>query len=264
MAGGLMRGIEFSLAFVLASAPALAGPWLPSAGDGQLITSTIATYSDDGFESIPNPAGLPRFTLCTHFEVGASDDITFVADGALQRFSPDDLNFGTSGYRLDKAMVGLRVPVARWDRTVLSFEGLFGTDAVYDNNPHEIFASTRGAAEARLMLGQSFKLLGLESFGAVEAGGRWRSGPPADEAVFDVTLGMAPTQRSLLLLQSFSTLSVDGADAPYSRYFLSKAQASAAYRLYGGVWLQAGGFASVAHSHTGAERGALVSFWWKF
>ena len=249
---------------VVLATPALAGPWLPKAGSGQLITATIATYSDDGFESIPNPAGLPRFTLCTHFEIGATDDVTIIVDAALQRFSPGDLNFGTSGYRLDKAMVGLRVPIARWRSTVLSFEGVFGTDAVYDNTPHSIFASTRGAAEARFMLGQSFTLFGLDSFAALEAGGRWRAGPPADEALLDVTLGVAPTQRSLLVFQSFSTLSIDGAEAPYSRYLLSKAQASAAYRLYGNVWLQAGGFASVAHVHTGAERGALVSFWWKF
>jgi len=258
-----MRG-AVALLFLMLSAPAFAGPWLPKAGDGQLITSTIATYSDDGFESIPNPTDLPRLTLCTHFEIGLTGNVTFVADGALQRFSPGDLNFGTSGYRLDKAMAGLRVPIARWNRTVLSFEGLFGTDAVYDNNPHEIFASTRGAAEARLMLGRSFKLFGLDSFTALEAGGRWRSGPPADEASFDATLGMAPTPRSLLLLQSFSTVSIDDAQSPYRSYLLSKAQASAAYRLYGRTWLQVGGFASVVHSHTGAERGALVSFWWKF
>jgi hypothetical protein len=244
--------------------PASAGPWLEKQGSGQLITTTIVTYSDDGFESIPNPIGLPRFTLCTRFEYGATDDVTIILDAAFQRFSPGDLNFGTSGYRLDKAMVGARVPLVRWRNTVLSLEGTFGTDAVYDNTPRSIFASTRGAAEARLMLGQSFTMFGLDSFTVFEAGGRWRSGPPADEAILDATLGMAPSPRSLLLLQSFSTASIDDARAPYRRYLLSKAQASAAYRLYGGVWLQAGAFGTVAHAHTGAERGGMVSFWWKF
>ena len=261
-----MRAFGFSLAVLAAmfASSASAGPWLEKQGSGQLITTTIATYSDDGFESIPNPLGLPRLTLCTHFEYGATDDITFVLDTALQRFSPGDLNFGTSGYRLDKAMAGARVPLMRWANTVLSFEGLFGTDAVYDNTPRSIFDSTRSAAEARIMLGQNFSMFGLKSFLALEGGGRWRSGPPADEAIFDATLGMAPSPRSLLLLQSFSTASIDDARAPYRRYLLSKAQASAAYRLYGGMWMQAGGFASVAHTHPGAERGGMLSFWWKF
>ncbi len=260
-----MRRIFLPLiALLLLTQPAWASPWLAKAGGGQLITATIATYSDDGFESIPNPGGLPRFTLCTHFEYGVTNGLTLILDTQFQRFSPGDLNFGTSGYRLDKAMAGVRVPLARWSNTIISFDGMFGTDAVYDNAPHSILASTRGAAEARLMLGQNFTLFGLNSFAAFEAGGRWRAGPPADEATFEATLGVAPTQRLLLLLQSFSTVSVDAAEAPYRRYLLSKAQFSAAYRLYGGVWLQAGGFATVAHTHTGAERGGLVSVWWKF
>lgn len=249
---------------VLPASPAWANPWLQEAGSGEVITTTIASYSSDGFESVADPAGLPRFTLCTHIEYGAWDNVTLILDGAMQRFSPGDLNFGTSGYRLDKAMAGVRLPLARWRNTVLSLEGKFGTDAVYDNTPHEIFASTRGAAEARLMLGQGFTLFGLHSFTALEAGGRWRAGPPADEAVFDATLGMAPSKRSLLLLQSFSTVSIGDAREPYQRYLLSKVQASAAYRLYGRTWMQMGGFASVAHSHTGAEHGGMISFWWKF
>ncbi len=249
---------------MLLAQPAWASPWLAETGGGQLITATIATYSTGGFESVPNPGGLPRFTLCTHFEYGVTGAVTAILDAEFQRFAPGDLNFGTSGYRLDKAMAGVRLPLARWRNTILSVEGMFGTDAVYDNTPRSIFASTRGAAEARLMLGQKFSFFGVNSFVALEAGGRWRAGPPADEATFDATLGIAPTKRSLLLLQSFSTVSVDAAQAPYQRYLLSKAQLSAAYRLYGGVWLQAGGFGTVAHTHTGAERGGLVSVWWKF
>jgi hypothetical protein len=256
--------LTLSSAVLLLTQPVRASPWLAEAGGGQLITATIATYSSDGFESVPNPSGLPRFTLCTHFEYGVARDATAIFDAEFQRFSPGDLNFGTSGYRLDKAMTGIRLPLLRRQNTILSVEGMFGTDAVYDNTPRSIFASTRGAAEARLMLGQNLSFFGLNSFATLEVGGRWRAGPPADEATLDATFGIAPTKRSLLLLQSFSTVSVDAAEAPYRRYLLSKAQLSAAYRMYGGVWLQVGGYGTVAHAHTGAERGGLLSIWWKF
>ncbi|MGQ0741593.1 MAG: hypothetical protein ACT4OG_04770 [Alphaproteobacteria bacterium] len=249
---------------LLLADPARAGPWLPERGGGEFLTATVATYSDDAFESVPNPLGLPRFTLGTHLEYGLADRVTLLADAAMHRFAPGDLNFGTSGYRLDKAMLGLRMRLAQGRRAIISIEGLFGTDAVYDNTPREIFASTRGAAELRLMLGDNFKVFGLDSFAAWEAGGRWRAGPPANEVLFDATFGIAPGKRSLLLLQSFFTVSVGEAQLPYRSYVLSKVQASAAYRVYEGAWLQFGGFASLVHEDTGAERGALVSVWWRF
>src|ERR1700675_5007770 len=127
------------VAVLLMALPSRAGPWLPQAGSGQLISATIATHSNDGFESVPDPTGLPRFTLCTHFEYGVTDNLTLILDSDFQRFSPGDLNFGTSGYRLEKAMAGVRVPLARWSNTIISIEGMFGTDAVYDNTPRSIF-----------------------------------------------------------------------------------------------------------------------------
>ena len=139
-----------------------------------------------------------------------------------------------------------------------------GADAVYGNTPYSIFAHMRPAGELHALIGQSFSFFGLDSFASADFGGRWRDGPPADEATLDATAGTSLTPRWLLLAQSFSAASVDAAERPYHRYILSKTQLSTAYRIFGGVWLQGGGFITVAHAHTGSEHGGLVSLWWKF
>lgn len=261
----LVRAALLSLILLAGSAThAWPKPWLPQAGDGEVNLSVIATQSSDSFESVAIPSGVERLSLCLHFEYGVSDNLTLLVDSAFQRFSDGHLSTDPSGLRMDKAMAGARVPLARWGSTIISAEAMAGSDAVYESTPKSIFASTRGAAEARLMLGQSFPLLGGDGFFALEAGGRWRAGPPANEGILDATLGASLTPSWLLLLQSFTTASVDDAQAPYRRYLLSKAQASTAFRLTDGLWLQAGAFGTVAHEDTGEERGGVVSIWWKF
>jgi hypothetical protein len=120
-----------------------------------------------------------------------------------------------------------------------------------------------GRAEARLMFGRGFEVLGRHGFTGLEAGWRWRGGAPADELLLDVAAGIEPWDGGLLMLQSFSIRSIGEARGAYRPYSLSKLQLSFAQRLATQLWVQLGVVSSVAGADRG-EAGLIVALWERF
>jgi hypothetical protein len=150
----------------------------------------------------------------------------------------------------------------RWDNSLLSAEWGGGVMAVHRNGLPPSAISLYGTMEGRLMFGQGFDLSGHHAFSGIEAGWRWRPGPPADEAVIDAILGYAPWDSGLVMLQSFSILGTGRATAGYRRYSLSKLQLSLAQSVTDHLSLQAGVLYQIAGREAGTT-GLVVALWWR-
>ena len=231
---------------------ASANPWVKDVGAAELIGNVTLTREESGLAN-----GAARATSGGHLEYGLAQRTTLILDGDVQRQTAA----GANATNFDNASAGLRTVLAQSDYSVLSAEVQGGVSGVRRSaNTPEI--GLAGRAEARLMFGQGFDVLGRHSFAGLETGWRWRGGAPADEFLFDMEAGMEPWDSALIMLQSFSIASTGVASGAYRRYSISKLQFSVAQRLNGDFWVQAGMVDVVAGVDRG-EVGAIFGFWWR-
>lgn len=232
-----------------------ANPWLKDKGQGEAITGFTMANGSQGF----TPGGRAADAVSTvHVEYGALRYVTVVAHSDVAYDQP-----GNGSARFDTAWSGVRVGLMRWNDASLSLEGEIGMAALYTPPWPGDRLSLNGMGQARLLFGQGFGVAGWHSFACAEAGWRWRGGAPADEATLDLTLGTTPWSSSLLMLQSFSVVSVGTARAPYRRYESHKLELSMAQALTRSLWIQGG----IVTTMLGVDRGRSgVSFalWWRF
>lgn len=237
---------------------AYGNPWLKPAGEGEAILNLMVAEASAGFA----PAGRAADAASDlHVEYGAFDNLTLVADSDVTYDKPGATRPART--RFDTAWMGARMQLARWEDSVVSLEGAGGLAGLYDTAWPSRALSLNGVAAARLLFGHGFDLFGRHAFTSVEGGWRWRGGAAADEATFDMTLGMAPWRDGLLMLQSFSAMSTGSARPPYRRYDMHKLQLSVAQNLRGALWVQAGLIETVAGTEAGTG-GAMIALWWRF
>ena len=257
------RGAKWRLAFVqtapviavlacFAAQVASANPWPKDPGALEIIQG--ATFSK---ESAGLASGSTNATFDAHLEYGTTNG-TLILDGDVQS------QIAATGRRtnFDNAWAGVRTVLVSTDYAVVSAELDGGASGVRQSalTPD---IGINGRAEARLMLGQGYEVLGRHGFAGIETGLRWRGGAPADELLFDLGAGIEPWDGGLLILQSFSIFSVGEARGAYRRYNLTKFQFSAAQRLESRFWLQLGIVGTVAGADRG-EVGMVLGLWDRF
>ncbi|MDP1630010.1 MAG: hypothetical protein Q8L66_01150 [Caulobacter sp.] len=111
--------------------------------------------------------------------------------------------------------------------------------------------------EVRLLAGRGLSLKGRPAFAEIQIADLDRSGLP-DETRLDLTLGVAPAARWLVLVQTYS----GSADGP-SRSRWTKLEMSALRRT--GRWrFQAGWRTAIAGRESPAEAGPVVAIWRRF
>ncbi len=160
---------------------------------------------------------------------------------------------------------GARIALWRNDNAVVSLQAaaMTGLERSMPALPRRFGA--RHEADLRLLAGHGFEIGGVSAFVEAQAGYRWRSTRRGDEVRIDLTLGVRPMPRLLLLLQSLNSVAVQGEGAaPRSRPRQHKLQASAVFDLTETWSVQAGVFASVAGRDSLSERGVHLGLWRKF
>lgn len=238
---------------VLSACAALANPWLRGEGQGEAVTTVRVVRSADGFAA----DGTTVAALEVRAEWGATDRLTLIADAETKTIGAVD------DAVLERGRIGARVQMLKWDGGILSVEGMAGTGAVRAGDGESFFASPHFSGEIRVLAGQDFTLFGDHAWAGVELGWRWRGGPPADEGIIDGIIGWQPRDDLLVMAQYFGVVSGDDAFDGYRPYNSGKLQLSVAYEAVRGVWLQAGGIASLHGDDSGAA-GGMVALWWRF
>lgn len=261
---GWARAAMVALCVVSAADAGWAGPWTLPEGQGLAIATLFGAQADRRFDANGSLGPMPRFRkaeIQVLAEYGITDRFTLRGrtEARALRFedrpAADDTGLGFTE-------IGLRTRLLQRGSLVLSAEGnLRGAQARAVEGP-AAEGGFRFEAEARALAGYGFRLREREAFAAGEIAYRFRASRP-DELRLDLTLGVRPVPRTLVLAQLFSAFGImeaDGVPAGSDH----KLQLSLVRDVTPAVSVQVGGFATVAARERLAEQGLLLSLWRRF
>lgn len=252
---GLFSGL--ALAAVLSCAEARAGAWPVAPGQTLAILKYERSEANTAFDADGDRASMPpRFdeSVSLYVERGLTKRLTVQARTGWTRGEDVFASYEGRG----PVELGLRYAAFRGERSVVSV--YLGATLAGEGRNAGYAAPGAGETdlEARLLAGRSAVLLGRPAFGEVQLARLERSGLP-DETRLDLTLGVEPSPRWLLLAQAYAGRADGGTGSPA----WLKLELSAARRV--GDWrLQAGWRRSLAGRSSPAEGGPVVALWREF
>jgi len=268
MAWGKRLGIPCVLAIGLTgfAGPAWGGAWTLDAGTGALVFTGTAMQSNNAFDSGSKLRPIPRYSkdeAQVLIEYGVTNWFTAMFAPSLQRVdigAPFNAQRGGLGYT-DIGGRALLWSDASW---VVSAQATFRIPGVFDKTNLAAIGYTDPEIELRGLAGYSFKAGTLPAFVDMEVAQRYRLGGPPDEFRTDVTFGIRPAERWLLLAQSFNVLSEGAGTWGFGSYAYHKFQLSAVYAVTPTLSLQLGGYSTYWGRNALQENGLVVGAWYKF
>jgi protein XagA len=262
-----VRLLALALGFAaLCVSPAHAGAWLQPEGQGQIIFSPSVMFAKQRFDRAGRGRPTDRFVKSDNIaqiEYGFRDNLTLLVR-TEQRGEAYFLNGDPQRVMTSSIGGGARIALWRQDRFIVSLQATAQSGLERSIPALDRRSGPRNEADARLLVGYGAEVFGMDIFAEAQAGYRWRSGRHADEARLDVTLGVRPLPRFLILLQSFNSLAMQRAPGEDRRLRQHKLQASAVLDLTDTWSVQAGVFGSVAGRNVLKERGVVLGVWRKF
>jgi hypothetical protein len=199
-----------ALGLVFASTPLLtlaarASAFLEPPGEGDIITATEFSDSTRAFDQngklIPIPA-YRKFELATYIEYGLFDRLTLIAQPFYETARQDSTAVSVPGTE-----IGARYGLAKFGPTVISIQEIlhipFGAaqPPLGGFDEDDIFSS-----DLRLLVGHVFEVEGVPGFLDLQGGYRWQEDGAPNEWHADLTAGVRPQPRLLVMMQTFATL----------------------------------------------------------
>ena len=193
------------------------------------------------------------------------DGFTLVGKTEMGSERDGDLPFARPA--LSSAELGGRLRLWQGSGVVVSTAVSARFEEARADDGSETFGWTRPEVETRLLAGYGFstgpRLWSLPAFVDAEAAYRSRTGEGPDEILVDLTVGLRVRPDTLLLAQSFSTLST-AEEKGEASYAYHKVQGSVVYDLDARWSLQVGAFATVAGRNALREQGLVTAVWFRF
>ena len=248
---------------VIGLGTARGGAWLLPAGDGQVIAYMDYTDSTRAFDAHGNLVTVPayqKFEIGNYLEYGLTDWLTVVAAPAYDRVRTPPPGQSYTG--LGESEFAARVGLYHTDSAVFSVQaGLRSPGESFDSlGPLEIRRAA--SLDLRGMAGENCVIAGMEGFVEVEGGYRIYAENQPGEWRIDLTSGLRPLPRLLLLLQGFTSLT--NGTSQYGHVSWTKLQPSLVYDIAPQWSLQIGGFFTVAGINAGRELGPTAAVWYRF
>jgi protein XagA len=262
-----LRQLALALGLASVSAhPALAGAWLQPEGQGQIIFSPSVMFAKQRFDKRGRGRPADRFVKSDNIaqiEYGFRENLTLLVR-TEQRGEAYLLNGDPQRVMTSAIGGGARIALWRQDRFIVSFQATAQSGLERSIPTLDRRFGSRHEADARVLTGFGGEVFGMDVFAESQAGYRWRSGRHADEVRLDLTLGLRPLPRLLVLLQSVNSLALQRVPGEDGRQRRHKLQASAVLDLTDTWSVQAGVFGSMAGRNALKERGVVLGVWRKF
>jgi len=274
---------RFIKSFVVATAsicltsPAWAGAWNQRSGEGQLITTSSWAHAgeifNDDFEAVPL-RGFTKVETRLYLEQGVTDWLTLVGNTGFQslNFRDGDSRFDFEG--LDDIELGAQLRVHADEGGAASVRLSYVIDSKLDNQVVDIL---RGGdeIELRALIGQSRETSIGDIFYDAQFALRSEEVTDIDALQGALTLGYKPTDRWLLMSQSFANYSVGGetdfiaADNEVDTFTIGqqlqvKSQISLARQYKPGRYFQLGAGTTVFGQNIVKERSVFISLWTEY
>jgi protein XagA len=244
-----------------------AGAWTLDAGQSIAIVTGTLTQSDKAFDGSGNTQPIARYSkseLQALFEFGATNWLTLMLAPSLQHIdiaAPFEAKRDGLGY----TDVGARMRLGGGSNWVVSGQATLRIPGTYDKSNPAAIGYTEPEVDVRALFGYGFNAGAWPAFVDVQVAQRFRFGGPPNEFRADVTLGVRPQDKWLVLLQSFNVVSEGAGSAPFvPGYSYSKLQLSAVYSLTPQLSLQLGGYTTYWGQNALQENGLVVGAWYKF
>jgi len=245
---------------------AFAGAWTLPAGDGQVIVTATPTEGVLVFDENGKMQLFPRYSkdeVQALTEYGATDWLTMILTPMVQHVSVAAPFEGQrTGFGYTDA--GARVRVWHDDSWVVSVQSVFRMPGTFDRTNTAAIGYYDPEIDTRVLVGDGFKIGSYPAFINVEIAQRLRFGGPPDEFRLDLTFGVQPFDKWLLLLQSFNVFSEGHGTWGIPSYDYYKAQLSVVYALTPALSLQLGAVRTYAGRNALQENGLIIGAWYKF
>lgn len=218
--GGIaLRKLRLRLVFLLVAVicaysgfgfeDAWGGAWLLPSGYGQVIAYTAFSDSTFAFDAHGNLVAVPayqKFEVGNYLEYGLTDWMTVIAAPAYDRVRTPPPGQSYNG--LGESEIAARVGLYRTDTAVISFQaGLRTPGASFDSlGPLEVRRAA--SVDLRGMAGRNCIVAGMDGFVEAQGGYRIYAAKQPGEWRIDLTSGLRPMPRLLMLLQSFTSISM--------------------------------------------------------
>jgi hypothetical protein len=266
MSSRVVLGRVLAIGMMTSPGTAYAGAWTLESGEGLAIMSLTPSQARKVFDAKGDLRSAPTYgktELATLFEYGLSNWFTAMLAPSVQHISigaPVDAHRTGLGY----TDVGGRLLLWQGSSWVVSAQTTFRVPGTFDKFNSTAIGYTDPEVDLRGLFGYGFEVGGWPTFIDVQLAQRFRLGGPPDEFRADITLGMRPLERWLLMLQSFNVISEGDGTLGFSSYAYHKLQVSAVYAVTPAMSLQLGGFTTYAGHNALQENGVVLSGWYKF
>ncbi len=245
-----------------AASGALAGAWLMPPGAGQIIAGAAFSGSSRAFDAQGRLIPVPyyrKFELGAYIEYGVTDWLTLVAAPAYDRIRqpPPASSYNGPG----ESAIGGRVGLYQSDPLMLALQAVVLTPGASFNGAFQ--PQRAGSIDLRGLAGYNFWFGAMPAFIDAEAGYRFYARSQPGEWRLDLTLGVRPAPRLLLLFQNFASLQT-GQSAAFPMSSWDKAQVSVVYDLTPAWSAQLGVFLTIAGVNAGREFGPIATVWYRF
>ncbi len=263
---------------------AMAGAWLYPEGRGQLILATGFASARNAYDASGRLVATPPYRKIearASLEHGVTEWLTVLGEGDAMSFHGSPAPYDVLELLIAEAKAGLPFYAPPPRAVTYQGLGLGGVGArlrLLEAGDYVISVEGRLRAasaqarrfldmrdplqvDARLLIGRAFTLFGLPGFLDGEIGFRSR-GQIGDEVRVDLTAGVRPFDKALLMAQSFSAAAPRGGAG--TALAQQKFQLSAIYDLTPSLSVQIGGVAAPAGANAPAERGLISAIWWRY
>ncbi len=224
-----------TLAFALAPLPALAGAWTLAPGAG-FVSAGASYYAND-------PGTFEQVSTATYLEYGLREG--FTVGGSLE----GDFPVGAASDRQARGTASAFGRARLWtgdqgDPFSLQFGAIAPLGDLVDTGQAQIDGER--ALDVRALYGRGFATGWGDAFVDLQGGFRRRFDDAADEIRIDLTAGVRPAPRWLLMIQSFSTIGLRNGREGGSDFDVYKLAPSAGYELFDGVTVLLGAEREIA------------------
>lgn len=262
----LIAALGAGFGFLAQSPESRAGAWLMDDGKGQVVitgTPSGAVTAFDGDRDLQPTPHYSKFELTALVEYGVTDWFTAIVAPQLQHIgiaAPTDASRSGLGY----GEFGGRFRLMKGDDWILSAQTTLRVAGTSDSLNPAAIGYTDNEIDARLLFGKSFSIGAWPAFIDLQAAQRWRTGAPPDEFRGDITFGIRPDPKWLVLAQTFSVVSQGSGSALFPSYDYHKLQMSVVHELSKDLALQAGAFTTFSGRNALQENGVVTGLWYKF
>jgi protein XagA len=261
-----MRSFRLTAALIglSASSAAFAGAWPQDAGHGLVIVTATGSNSAKGYDAngkVVDIADYKKREAFALIEYGLTDKITLIAQPSFRHVS---VQGGSTSDGLGYTDLGARALVAKGKSSVFSLQATARIPGVRRQDSLAQVGSTGAETDLRGLGATSFKIGKADAFLEAEGSYRFRFGAPPNEVHADVTFGVRPVPKVLLLAQSFNTWSDGRGRGVFDKYRYHNMQASVALDITDHWSIQAGAMRTVGGENALRERGLLFGVWRKF